>query len=107
MSYPNCIVVVVLKNCESDYWKVLSVVPLFKNVQEKYTTKNDRPVSLLFLIGKVCKKLITGLLITWRNMPYFMISFMVLGLPDQLQIFKQFYLIELLGFLTSLRLLEL
>ena len=32
---------------------------------------------------------------------------MVLGLLDQLQIFSQLYLIELLGFLTSLGLLEL
>ena len=83
------------------------MVPLFKNVEERYTAKNDRPVSLLFLIGKVCKKLIIGLLITWRNMPYFLISFMALGLPDQLQIFRQFYLIELRGLLTSLGLLEL
>ena len=83
------------------------MVPLFKNVEERYTAKNDRPFSLLFLIGKVCKKLIIGLLITWRNMPYFLISFMVLGLPDQLQIFRQFYLIESRGLLTSLGLLEL
>ena len=83
------------------------MVPLFKNFEERYTAKNDCPVSLLFLIGKVCKKLIIGLLITWRNMPYFLISFMVLGLPDQLQIFRQFYLIELRGLLTSLGLLEL
>ena len=32
---------------------------------------------------------------------------MVLGLVDQLLIFSQLYLIELLGFLTALRLLEL
>ena len=32
---------------------------------------------------------------------------MVLGLPDHLQIFTQLYLIELLGLLTGLRLLEL
>ena len=32
---------------------------------------------------------------------------MVLGLLDQLQIFSQLYLIELLGFLTGLVLLEL
>ena len=37
----------------------------------------------------------------------FLISSMVLGLLDQLQIFSQLYLIELLEFLTSLGLLEL
>ena len=48
-----------------------------------------------------------GLLITWRNVAFFLISSMVLGLLDQLQIFSQLYLIELLGLLTSLELLEL
>ena len=65
-SGPNCIPVVVLKNCEPelsyilaelfnnclkescfpDCWKVLSVVPVFKNVGERPTAKNYRPVSL-------------------------------------------------------------
>ena len=39
--------------------------------------------------------------------PFFLISSMVLGLLDQLQIFSQLYLIELLGFLTDLGLLQL
>ena len=39
--------------------------------------------------------------------PFFLISSMVLGLFDQLQIFSQLYLIELLSVLTSLGLLEL
>ena len=38
---------------------------------------------------------------------FFLISCMVLGLLDQLQIFCQLYLIELLGLLTSLGLLKL
>ena len=38
--------------------------------------------------------------------PFFLISIMVLGLLDRLQIFSHLYLIELLGFLTSLGLLE-
>ena len=38
---------------------------------------------------------------------FFLISSMVLGLLDQLQIFLQLYLIELLGLLTNLGLLEL
>ena len=40
-------------------------------------------------------------------MVFFLISSMVLGLLDQLQIFLQLYLIELLGLLTGLGLLEL
>ena len=47
------------------------------------------------------------LLITWRNVAFFLISSVVLGLLDQLQIFSQLYLIELLGLLTGLGLLEL
>ena len=42
-----------------------------------------------------------------RNKAVFLISNMVLGLLDQLQIFSQFYLIEMLGLLTGLGLLEL
>ena len=40
-------------------------------------------------------------------MAFFLISSMVLGLLDQLLIFSQLYLIELLGLLTGLGLLEL
>ena len=66
-SSPDCIPVLVLKNCEPelsylltelfnkclkescfpDCWKVPSVVPVFKNVGERSTAKNYRPVSLL------------------------------------------------------------
>ena len=42
-----------------------------------------------------------------RNAAFFLISSMVLGLLNQLQIFWQLYLIELLGLLTQLGLLEL
>ena len=40
-------------------------------------------------------------------MVFFLISSMVLGLLDQLQIFLQFYLMEFLGLLMDLGLLEL
>ena len=40
-------------------------------------------------------------------MSVFLISIMVLGLLDQLQIFSQLHLIDMLGLLTSLGLLEL
>ena len=47
-----------------------------------------------------------GLLISWGNVAFFLISSMVLGLPDQVQIFSLWYLIELLELLTGLQLLE-
>ena len=79
-SGPDCIPVVVLKNCgpelsyilaelfnkclkEScfpDCWKVSSVVPVFKNVGERSTAKNYRPVSLLPVVSKVFEKLVNN-----------------------------------------------
>ena len=44
---------------------------------------------------------------TERSVTFFLNSSMVLGLLDQLQIFSQLYLKELLGLLTGLGLLEL
>ena len=41
------------KSCFPECWKVLSVVPVFKNVGEKSAAKNYRPVSLLSVIRKV------------------------------------------------------
>ena len=77
-SGPDCIPVVVLKNCEPelsyilaklfnnclkescfpDCWKVSSVVPVFKNVGERSTAKNYHPVSLLSVVSKVFEKLV-------------------------------------------------
>ena len=79
-SSPDCIPVVVLKNCEPelsyilaelfskclnescfpDCWKVLSVVPVFKNVGERSTAKNYRSVGLLSLVTKVFAKLVNN-----------------------------------------------
>ena len=76
-SGPDCISVVVLKNCEPelsyilaelfnkclkescfpDCWKVSSVLPVFKNVEERSAAKNYRPVSLLSVVSKGFKKL--------------------------------------------------
>ena len=73
MSGPDCIPVVVLKNCEPelsyilvklfsmglkescfpDFLKVSLVVPVFKNVGERSTNKNYHPVSLLSMVSKV------------------------------------------------------
>ena len=79
-SDPDCIPVVVLKNCEPelsyilaklfnnclkescfpDYWKVSSVVPVFKNAGERSTAKNYRPISLLSVVSKVFEKLVNN-----------------------------------------------
>ena len=79
-SGPDCIPVVVLKNCESfthyilaelfnkclkescfpDCRKVSSVVPVFKNVWERSTAKNYCPVSLLPMVSKVFAKLVNN-----------------------------------------------
>ena len=79
-SGPDCIPVVVLKNCEPelsyilaklfnkclkescfpDCWKVSSVVPVLKNVGERSTAKNYRPVSLLSVVSKVFEKLVNN-----------------------------------------------
>ena len=76
-SGPVCIPVVVLKNCEPelsyilaelfskclkescfpDCWKVLSMVPVFKNVGERSAGKNYHPVSLLSVVSKVFENL--------------------------------------------------
>ena len=79
-SGPDCIPVVVLKNCEPelshrltglpnmclieycfpDCWKVSSLVPVFKNVGERSTAINYRPISLPSVISKVFEKLVTN-----------------------------------------------
>ena len=43
------------ESCFPDCWKVLSAVPVFYNVGERYTAKNYRPVSLLSAVSKVLK----------------------------------------------------
>ena len=78
VSGPDCIPVVVLKNCEPelsyilaelfneclqescfpDCWRVSSVVPVFKNVGERSIGKNYCLVSLLTVVSKVFEKLV-------------------------------------------------
>ena len=79
-SGPDCIPVVVLKNCEPelsyilaklfnkclkescfpDCWKVSLVVLVLKNVGESSTAKNYHPVSLLSMVSKVFEKLVNN-----------------------------------------------
>ena len=79
-SGPDCIPVVILKNCEPelsyilaelfnkslkeccfpDCWKVSTVVPVFKNVGERSAAKSYCPVSLLSVVSKVFEKLVNN-----------------------------------------------
>ena len=85
------------------------MVPVFKNVGERPTAKNYRPVSLLSVVSKVFEKLVNNRIVDHLEKCDLFSDFfsMVLGLLDQLLIFSQLYLIELLGLLKSLGLLEL
>ena len=107
-SGPDCIPVVVVRNCEpklsymltellnkclkqscfSDCWKVTSLVPVFKNVGERSIAKNYDSVSVLFVVSKVRKKLANNRIIDHlEKCGCFLISSMVLGILNQLQIF--------------------
>ena len=70
--------------------------------------KNYRSVSFLSVVSKGFEKLANNRIVDCLEKYgfFFLISNMVLDL-DQLQIFSQLYLIELLRLLTSLGLLEL
>ena len=46
-----------------DYWKVSSVVPVFKNIGKRCTDKNCRPVNLLSVNSKVFEKLLNNRLV--------------------------------------------
>ena len=102
-SGPDCIPVVVLKNCEPelsfilaelfnkclreccfpDCWKVLSVVPVFKNVGKRSAAKNYCPVILLFVVSKVFEKLVNKRIVDHLDKcGFFLISRMVLSLLD-------------------------
>ena len=79
-SGPDCIPLVVLKNCKPelsyilaelfnkclkescfpDCWKVSSVVPVFKNAGQRSTAKNYHSVSLLSVVSKVFEKLVNN-----------------------------------------------
>ena len=69
------------ESCSLDFSKVSSVVPIFANIGEQSTAKNYCPVSLLSVVGKVFVKF------SQRNVAFFLICSMILGLLDQLQIF--------------------
>ena len=107
-SGPDCIPVVVVRNCEAELsyilaelfntylkescfqicWKVSSVVPVFKNVGERSTTKNYCPVNLLPVVNKIFEKLVNnGIVDNIEKSDLFFISNMVLSLFNQQKIF--------------------
>ena len=127
-SGPDCIPVVVQKNCElelsymlaelfnkclkescfPDCWKVSSVVPVFKNVGESSTAENYRPVSLLSVVSKVFKKLVNNRIVDHLEKLGLFSDFQYgFRFSQSTAIFSQLYLIELLELLTGLWLLEL
>ena len=97
-SGPDCIPVVVLKNCEpelpymlaelfnmclkesclSDCWKVSWVAPVFKNILERSTAKNYRTVGRLSVVSKVFIKLLNNRIVDHpEKCGHFLISSMV------------------------------
>ena len=107
-SSPDCILVVVLKNCELELssilaallnmcleescfpncWRVSSVVPVSKDVGERSTTKNYHPVGLLSVVSKVFDKLVNDRIVDHLEKCDLFLSYsMVLGLLSQLHIF--------------------
>ena len=59
--FNNCL----KESCFPDCWKVSSVVPVFKNVGERSTAKNYRPVSLLSVVSKVFEKLVNNRIVDY------------------------------------------
>ena len=51
------------ESCFPDCWKVSTVVTVFKNVGERSTAKNYRPVSLLYVVIEVFEKLVNNMLV--------------------------------------------
>ena len=99
-SGPDCIPLLVLKNCDPelsyilvelfikclkescfiDCWKVLLVVPVLKNVGEIFTAKICRPVILLCEVSKVFEKLVNNRIVDYQEKyVLFLISSTVLG----------------------------
>ena len=67
-----------------EFWKVSSVVAIFKNIWETSVTKNYCPVSLLFVVNKFYKKLKNNVLVDHlEKFGFFLISSMVLILLTQ------------------------
>ena len=82
------------------------MVPVFKNVGKRSTAKKYHPVSLLSVVSKVFEKHVNSRIVDHLEKCGLFSDFQY-GLLDQLQIFSQLCLIELLGLLIGLGLLKL
>ena len=69
------------ESCFPDCWKVSLVVPVFKNVRERSTAKNYRPVCLFSVVSKVIEKLVNNRIVDHLQKCGLFSDF------DQLQIF--------------------
>ena len=87
-------------SCFPDCWNVSLVIPVFKNVVERSTAKT-------FTLLVFEKPVNNGIVNHLEKCGLFLISSVVSCLLDQLQIFLQLYLNELLGLLAGLGLIEL
>ena len=84
-----------------------SVVSVFKNAGQRSMAKNYHPVSLLSEVRKIFEKLVNNrLLYHLKKCDLFLILSIALGLLDQLWIFWELYLTELLGMFIGLGLLS-
>ena len=96
------------ESCFPDCWKVSLVVPVFKNVGERYTAKNYCSVSLLSVVSKVVEKLVNNRIVDHLENCGFFSDFQYgfrssQSTSDLLTV----VLIELPGLLTGLGLLKL
>ena len=76
------------ESCFPNFWKVSLVFPVFNNVRGTYTAKYYYVVSLLFLVSKIFEKLANNRIVDHLQIcGFYLISSMVLGLLNELQIF--------------------
>ena len=91
------------ESCCPECWKVSSVILYLRLFEKGLQLKSYRSVSLLSVVTKVFEKLVNNRIFDHPgNCGLFSYFQLILGLLDQLQIFRQLYLIELLGLLTGL-----
>ena len=82
------------------------MVPIFKNVGERSTTKIYHPVNLLSVVSKIFEKLVNNRIIDHLE-KCGLFSHFQYGFRSSRSTVLQLYLIKLLGLLTGLGLLKL
>ena len=108
----DCIPVVFLKNCEPEIlhnilaglFHIYLKESCFPDVQKAFS--NYRPFSLLTVVSKIFEKFNSRLVDQFKKYGLFLVSSMVSGLFDQLQIFQQLYLIKFLELFIDLGLFK-